>query len=205
MGTYDDLSEIQLDALMEIGNIGAGNACTALSVLLGVPVNMTIPSIRFLNFENTATALGGTDHLVIGIQIGIIEELEGMMFHIIQQPFAHKIINTYYAKEVDFTLALDEMDSSVLNEMGNITSGVYANSIATLTGMHINITAPVQRCNTIGEILKIPLNSYLDLGDKILFIDEKFNIAGTEVSSNMILILESNSLWKLFNKLGVNA
>ena len=88
METYDDLNERQLDVLKEIGNIGAGNACTALSVLLGTAVDMTIPSIRLLEYDKTAEALGGADKEVIGIQIGITDDLTGMMFHIVQQPFA---------------------------------------------------------------------------------------------------------------------
>lgn len=205
METYDDLNEIQLDALREIGNIGAGNACTALSVLLGAPVDMTIPSIQLLEYEKTAEALGGKDNVVLGIQIGITDDLEGMMFHIIQQPFAEKIINTYYAKEIQSLHDLDEMDTSVMNEMGNITSGVYANLIATLTGMLVNITAPIQKCNTVGEILQIPVEYFAKLGSKVLLVDEKFMIAGTEISSNMILTLEHNSLLKLFQNLGVNS
>ena len=157
-----------------------------------------------LEYDKTAEALGGADKEVIGIQIGITDDLTGMMFHIVQQPFAEKIINTYYSKEIKSLSELDEMDTSVMNEMGNITSGVYANSIATLTGMLVNITAPEQNCNTIGEILRIPLSYFSKLGSKVLLVDEKFIIAGTEISSNMILILEHESLLKLFQSLGVN-
>lgn len=205
METYDDLNERQLDVLKEIGNIGAGNACTAMSILLGCPVDMTIPKIQLLDFDKTALTLGGADNLVLGIQIGITGNLNGMMFHIIQKPFAEKIINTYYAKELNSLREMDEMDASVLNEMGNITSGVYANSIATLTGMLVNITAPEQRCNTVGELLQIPLNYFSEIGDKVLLVDEQFIIAGTEISSNMILLFENKSLKKLFAKLGIDS
>ena len=203
MGTYDNLNEVQLDALKEIGNIGAGNACTALSVLLGEPVDMTIPNLQFLDFDKTAEALGGKNHVVLGIKINITDDLSGMMFHIVQKPFAEKIINTYYKRELNSFEELDEMDSSVMNEMGNITSGVYANSIASLTGLQVNITIPEQCCNTVDEILKIPQNSYSKLGERVLLVDEKYVIAGTEISSNMIMILEEESLRILFEKIGM--
>ncbi len=205
MSTYSGLNELQLDALKEIGNIGAGNACTAMSVLLGCPVDMTIPRIQLLDFDKTAFTLGGADNLVLGIQIDITGGLNGMMFHIVQQPFAEKIINTYYVRQLNSLREMDEMDMSVLNEMGNITSGVYANSIATLTGMLVNITAPVQRCNTVGEILQIPLNYFSEIGDKVLLVDEEFIIAGTEITSNMILLFENESLKRLFEKLGIDS
>ena len=95
------------------------------------------------------------------------------------------------------------MDLSVLSEMGNITSGAYANSIATLTGMVVDIAAPEHHIGTIDEILRIPIEAYAEIGDKILVIDEQFFICDEQLTSNMILVLENSSLSKLFEKLGI--
>lgn len=203
MGAYDGLNEMQLDVVKEIGNIGAGNACTALSVLLGTPVDMSVPNVQVLDFEATSQYLGGDSDTILGIRVDVTDDLEGMMFHIVRKSFAERIINTFYAKSLDNLAALDEMDSSVLNEMANITSGAYANSIATLTNLFVNIGAPVQQCATIGEILRIPFDNNVTIGEKILVIDEEFEIGEEKISSNMLLVLEKNSLRKLFEKLGV--
>lgn len=203
MGAYDGLNEMQLDVVKEIGNIGAGNACTALSVLLGTPVDMSVPNVQVLDFEATSQYLGGDSDTILGIRVDVTDDLEGMMFHIVRKSFAERIINTFYAKSLDNLAALDEMDSSVLNEMANITSGAYANSIATLTNLFVNIGAPVQQCATIGEILRIPFDNNVTIGEKILVIDEEFEIGEEKISSNMLLVLEKNSLRKLFDKLGV--
>lgn len=203
MGAYDGLNEMQLDVVKEIGNIGAGNACTALSVLLGTPVDMSVPNVQVLDFEATSQYLGGDSDTILGIRVDVTDDLEGMMFHIVRKSFAERIINTFYAKSLDNLAALDEMDSSVLNEMANITSGAYANSIAILTNLFVNIGAPVQQCATIGEILRIPFDNNVTIGEKILVIDEEFEIGEEKISSNMLLVLEKNSLRKLFDKLGV--
>ena len=203
MITYDNLNELQLDVMREIGNIGAGNACTALSVLLGTAIDMSVPRVQLLGYESTAEHLGGEDNMVIGLQIAINGDLEGMMVHVVAKRFAQRIINTFYAKEIDNIENLDEMDSSVLNEMANITSGASANSIATLTGLLVNIGTPNQIPGKVSEIMKLPITQFVKPGEQVLVVDEVFTIDDEHISSNMILALESESLEKLYERLGV--
>ena len=203
MAEYGGLNEIQLDAVKEIGNIGAGNACTALSVLRGTMVDMDVPNVHVLDFDSTSQYRGGGNNPILGIQIDVTDDLDGMMFHIVRKPFAERIINTFYEKHLEDLANLDEMDTSVLSEMANITSGAYANSLATLTNLFVNIGAPIQHCAAIGEVLKIPFESMVKPGEKILVIDEEFEIDEKKIHSNMLLVLEKNSLQKLFDRLGV--
>lgn len=203
MNAYENLNEMQLDVMREIGNIGAGNACTALSVLLGTTVDMSCPNVHLYGFDSTTEHLGGEDNIVLGIKIDVTDDLEGMMFHIVSKQFAERIINTFYEKKIEDFKLLDDMDTSVLSEMANITSGAYANSLATLTNMFVNIGAPEHHCGTIKEILNIPYDKFANPGEKILVIDEQFIINDVQLTSNMIMVLESNSLVKLFEKLGV--
>ena len=203
MISYDCLNELQLDVMREIGNIGAGNACTALSVLLGTAIDMSVPRVQLLSYESTAQKLGGEDNAVIGLQIEINGDLEGMMVHVVQKNFAQRIINTFYAKEITNIENLDEMDSSVLNEMANITSGAYANSIATLTSLLVNIGTPNQMTGKVSDVMKLPLTKFVKPGEQVLVVDEVFTIDDEHISSNMILALESESLVKLFERLGV--
>ena len=203
MISYDSLNELQLDVMREIGNIGAGNACTALSVLLGTTIDMSVPRVQLLGLESTAQLLGGEDNMVIGLKIAINGDLEGMMLHVVEKRFAERIINTFYSKEIENIANLDEMDSSVLNEMANITSGAYANSIATLTSLFVNIGTPEQIPGKVSDIMKLPLKEFVKPGEQVLVVDEVFTIDEEHISSNMILALESDSLEKLFSRLGV--
>ena len=203
MNAYENLNELQLDVMREIGNIGAGNACTALSVLLGTPVDMSVPQVQLLGYDTTAEHLGGEDNMVIGLKVNITDDLDGMMVHIIQKRFAERIINTFYAQTIEDIAALDEMDLSVLNEMANITSGAYANSMATLTGLFVNIGTPTQIPGKVSDIIRLPITEFIKPGERILMVDEEFTIEDERITSNMIMALESDSLEKLFSKLGV--
>lgn len=202
MSAYENLNDLQLDVMREIGNIGAGNACTALSTLLGTTIDMSVPSIHLLSTDNATEKLGSEEE-VLGICVGVTDDLQGMMIHIVTKSFAERIINTFYSKSLDNMTSLDEMDSSVLNEMANITSGAYANSLATLTGMFVNIGTPKQVPGTVSSIMSIPAQQFVSPGEQLVVIDEEFIIGEEKVTSNMILALESDSLIKLFGKLGV--
>ena len=203
MIAYDKLNDIQKDVMREIGNIGSGNACTALSVLLGTTIDMSVPHVMLLGYESTTEYLGGEDNVVIGLRIKITGDLDGMMLHVVEKRFAQRIINTFYAKEIENISNLDEMDSSVLNEMANITSGAYANSLATLTSLFVNIGTPEQIPGKVSDIMKLPLTEFVKPGEKVLVVEEEFTIDDEHISSNMILALESDSLEKLFSRLGV--
>ena len=203
MGAYDNLNDTQLDVMREIGNIGAGNACTALSGLIGTPIDMSVPRVQLLGLDSTTDYLGGNDKEVLGIRIDVKADLTGMMYHIVNKSFAERLINTFYEKKLDTIKSIDEMDMSVISEMGNITSGAYANALATLSGYVVDIGTPTPGGYTISEILRVPIETFGEVGDKILVVDEQFIIDSEKLTSNMILVLEKESLHKLFDKLGV--
>ena len=203
MGAYDNLNDTQLDVMREIGNIGAGNACTALSGLIGTPIDMSVPRVQLLGIDSTSDYLGGDGKEVLGIRIDVKADLTGMMYHIVNKRFAERLINTFYEKKLDTIKSIDEMDMSVISEMGNITSGAYANALATLSGYVVDIGTPTPGGYSISEILKVPIETFGEVGDKILVVDEQFIIDSEKLTSNMILVLEKDSLHRLFDKLGV--
>lgn len=199
----DKLDEMQVDVLTEIGNIGSGNAATALATLLNTFVDIEIPNIHLVDFEDVSQFLGGPDKLALGLTITLDGDIEGMMLQIIQKEFAKKLINTFYEKEITSLDDITEMDLSVVREMGNITTAAYINSIAKMTNTFINITPPEDHIDTVGNILSIPAHNFDSLGRKVLYIDESFCISGTQIKGSMILILEYSSMNTLFEKLGL--
>ena len=86
MGAYDNLNDTQLDVMREIGNIGAGNACTALSGLIGTPIDMSVPRVQLLGIDSTSDYLGGDDKEVLGIRINVKADLTGMMNSTVSTP-----------------------------------------------------------------------------------------------------------------------
>lgn len=200
---FGQLNPMHISALQEIGNIGSGNAATALATLLNTVVDIAIPNIRLVEFADISEYLGGSDLTALGMTVQLEGDINGMMLHVVQKEFAGNLINHFYEKVVDDLNELSEMDISVVREMSNITCAAYVNSLAGLTGMFINISPPTDYVDQISNILRVPVAAFHELGNQAIFIDQIMTIANTEVHSHMILVLEMNSLNTLLNKLGI--
>ena len=199
----DDLSSMHLDVLKEIGNIGSGNAATSLAEMLNIMVDITVPNVKLLEFNDAVEFLGGPENIVIGMLVRLSGDISGMMLYVIQEAFAANLARSIRGKDKFSLMELDEMDSSLISEVGNIMSASYVNAIASLSGMFIDISVPSLCVDMAGAILSVPAIEFSQIGDKVLFIDDSFVMGDNEVRSNMILVPELDSLNKLFGTLGI--
>ena len=85
----EQLNDMQLDVLKEIGNIGAGNATTALSTMLNVKMDMSVPNVALIQFKDISTIIGSEDQTVVGILLGLEGDIDGMMLFIFDTKSAH--------------------------------------------------------------------------------------------------------------------
>ena len=120
LNDYGDLNEVQLDALKEIGNIGSGNAATALSSMLERMVNISVPKINVLDYNSVCDALGGPEELLVGILFSISGDVTGMIMFLLHKEFAHMVLNSLVGSEFDGYSELDEMDKSTIQEVGTL-------------------------------------------------------------------------------------
>ena len=199
----NDLDTMHLDVLREIGNIGSGNAATSLSSMLNTPVEIEVPNISLINYDHVSQYLGGKDRKVIGLALGLEADIEGVMLHVVQPKFASRIVNAFYPKEIQTLEDINEMDLSAVKETSNITTAAYVNSMATMTDTFINITPPIEYLDTVENVLKRASDRFDAIGHQVIYIDENLYIGDTEIKSSMILILQIDSLKKLFDKLEI--
>ena len=136
---YEDLNDMQLDALREIGNIGSGNAATALADMLGKTVDIGVPRIQILDYADVVDSLGGPEQLLVGILLSLTGTVKGMMMFLLQKDFVQMLVRNLLGEEVDAGEGLDEMSLSAIQEVGNIMAASYVNAIASLTQLDINI------------------------------------------------------------------
>lgn len=201
--SLNDLNAMHLDVLTEIGNIGSGNAATALATLVNTVVDIEVPTIRLIDFSEVSEYVGDKDTTAVGMGVMLEGDVQGMMLQVMQLNFVQKLVNTFYPKDLKSIDDIVEMDMSVLKEASNITTAAYVNSLASMTGLFINISPPTDYTDTIDNILKIPASNFSSIGKQALFIDEKLTVGGTEVKSSMILVLEVDSLKTLFDKFNI--
>ncbi len=194
---------IILDVLKEIGNIGAGNAATALAKMINKKVDMKVPKVNVMDFSTVPELLGGEENEVVGIFFKIEGDLEGTIMFVLSSESAGTLINLLMPGVS--VGSFDEFSMSALQEIGNILSGSYISSLSMLTGLNIQISIPSLAVDMAGAILSVPAIQFGLIGDKILIIENDFieEFGSESVQGYFFLIPDVDSYEKLFNSLGI--
>lgn len=166
----DSMDSTYMDVLREIGNIGSGNATTALAQMLNKKIDMSVPRVALLGFDRITELIGSEEDLLLGILFGIEGDISGMMMFLMRPESAHNMTNVLLGAD-NQTNEFTEMELSAINEIGNIISGAYLNSLATLTNLKIITTIPSTTIDMAGAILSVPAIEFGKIGDKVLMIE----------------------------------
>ena len=196
----NNMSDQYFDVLKEIGNIGAGNATTALSQMMGTKVDMKVPEVKLIEFKEVGTSMGGEDQIVAGIYLVVEGDITGSIMFIQKKESAQNMICKLMGVE-SCSDDLDDMERSALKEIGNIITGAYLNSLSTLTNMTIYPSVPELCIDMAGAILSVPAAEFGVLGDKLLLIKTEFS-NDSDLSGYFLLVPDEESYAKILKSLG---
>lgn len=202
MQDYNNLNDFQMDILREIGNIGAGNAATALSEFLCDKVLLTAPELHVIDVDKMADLLGGPENEAVGILIEMKLDIKGMLMFILDKKFTHLLINVLLNENSEGFENITDMGMSALMEIGNILSGSYVNAISAMTGLNIGLSTPQISIDMVGSILSYPAAVFGEMGDKLLLIEENFISKMNTVKSHLLIIPDLKSLEIILKILG---
>ena len=203
-GYISNLSDMHIDVLREIGNIGSGNAASSLSAMLNTPIDMNIPTVKILDVEELAETIGGPENQVVGILFSLHQDFEGMMMFITEKQFAHLVLNVLMGKKFDKFEDLGEIDISAVKEVGNIMVSAYMGAISQMTNFKIALSPPSIAIDMAGALLNVPAVEIEKYGDKALFIQDGFINGDNHVTSYLLLIPEVGYLKKIFQVFGMD-
>lgn len=195
-----NFNSVQLDALREVGNIGAGNAATALSQLINKKVDMTVPSVNIVPFETIFSRIGG-EELVIGVIVRVLGDTPGNILFIYEKEGALNLIESLTGERDE---NIGEMGNSVLCEIGNIISSTYMNAISRFTNLLIMPSVPAATYDMLGAILSTTFIESGQFDDSVLDIETEFLESDAKISGHFYYIPMPGSLQKILNALGVN-
>ena len=206
--SMDQLTHEYFDVLKELGNIGAGNATTALAELINCKVDMMVPQVRMLEFSELGEVLGGEDQILVGIYLGVEGDIDGSMMFTLPQGSGLHLVNKLMSgmlgipekpiEEMEF----GEMEVSAMKEVGNIITGAYLNALSSLTNLKIYPSPPQLAIDYAGALLSVPAAEFGILGDNILLIQTKFS-DDVDLDGYFILIPDMESYQKILHALGV--
>ena len=197
-----DVTQNYYDVLKEIGNIGAGNAMTALSQMLGCKIDMGVPQVELLDFSDVGNAIGGEEQIMVGVFLGVEGDITGSMLFLVEQKSAKYLINKVMMGMGDPGEEFIEMELSAMQEVGNIITGAYLNSLSTLTNLKIFPSPPALTVDMAGAILSVPAIEFGIYGDQILMIQSKF-FDEVQIDGYFILVPDVESYKKILSSLGL--
>lgn len=196
---YQNLNSFQLDALKEVSNIGAGNAATSLSILLGTKIDMSVPNMNLIAFDELLDSY--KENEVVAVLVKVLDDITGSVLYVFDEKVALNIISRMTLVKED---NLTEMGFSVIGEIGNIISSSFMNSIADFTGLKITASVPAVVNDMISAILVstfVETGQYQDyvLDIETLFMGEEEN----NIEGHFYFVPSPGSLEKILESLGI--
>jgi len=198
------LSPVQLDALREIGNVGAGNAATALSQVIRRKIDMTVPRVSILPLTDVPDAIGGPEAMVAGVYLRVFGPAPGSILFLLPRESAFYMVDMLMGRNKGDTQFLNDMDESALMEIGNILAGAYLNSLACFTHLTLLPSIPALALDMAGAILSVILIQLGQMGDHALVIETQFTSENEEMTGGQFfLIPDFASLSTILMAIGV--
>ncbi|WP_430509377.1 chemotaxis protein CheC [Gottfriedia solisilvae] len=211
MSFQEQIKSLQLDILKEIGNIGAGHAATALSNLLNTKIDMSVPNVKIMPFNDMMELVGGAENVVASVYFRIEGEAPGSMYFVTSLEQASNIIKqlTHDPKFQIEDLEQNPIAASVLQEVGNILIGSYLSSFSDFTKLNIYPTVPALAIDMFGAIISYGLIEIGQVSDEAIVIDTIFfsdeDKENEELNGHFFLLPDPDSFEIIFNSLGLGS
>ena len=196
-----DLNNVQLDALKEVGNIGAGHAATALSQILLERVQMTVPHVSIMPLSQVDQVLGGPEQVVSGIFMRVFGNAPGKIVFLFSEDEALSLADSVIRNNLGQTDT--DFRESALKEIANIMTGAYLYALTRLTGFNILPSVPALATDMAGAIINTALLDLGTVGDFALLIETQFSLTTRKINGHFFLVPDPDSLELILNALGV--
>ena len=190
-------NEMQLDALRELANIGAGNAATALSQMLGQEVQLMVPRALALPLADAVDAAGEPDAVVTGVVLPLEEQFDAVVLLLIPQADAQTLCEMLGVE------AGTDVGDSALGEIGNILGTSYLNALASMTGLELVPCPPELNTDMLAAIVATLLAHTAVETDTALMLDSELRLADHACSLSFMVITTAASVDELLAPLGL--
>ncbi len=189
------LTDFQYDALKEVGNIGIGNATTSLSQMVNKKVEISLPDLKLVPIIKVPIIVKNAAPVV-----GIIQQLKGdssgFLVLLLSKDSAKLLIKLVLGQAENNT-TFNEMEQSVLKELGNIMNGTYISSLSNFLGIALGLLPPNQVYDMSDAIInQIVGMMSMDVED-VLFMRTEFTVNSEKIDGRILIFTDSASLTRI--------
>ncbi len=184
------LTEAQIDALREVGNIGAGHAATALSQMIGrKKIMITVPDVKIIEKDSISKYIEEPEALATGVVMNVLGDIVAKIILLIKKESALHLADILLKKKPGTSKLLTEIESSAIKETGNILSGAYMNALNEFLGLMLLPSVPNLVFDTSSAIIAAILESFEDVSSRILSIETQFIETNEKVLKGYLLLM----------------
>lgn len=191
---------LEIDCLREVVNIGGGNAATSLSKLMDKPINMRVPIIEVLSYEQVYKDIMAEDEVVNTVIMNMIGDGEGTFLFVASISTMDNVAKMMMNSEEEMS---DEIKNSAFLELVNITVSSFLNAISKMMDVNLITSIPLQITDMFGSILSSVYMETEYYDENIMIIKNEFLYNGNKIESSLYFVPRPGVLEKLFKILGV--
>lgn len=199
--TTQNLNDISIDVLREVGNIGAGNAMTALATMVDHRVDMSIPQVGIVPLSKFTEMAGGPEAVAVGVYMPVTGDAPGHVAFLLPERSACHLTDQLLGREIGETQQLEEFECSALVEVGNILASSYLVAICEMTGLNLYSSPPVLARDMTAAILSTIAAAFAPEDDQVLTIVTQIEESFGTVDGFFIYVPEHGSLAVILNAL----
>lgn len=203
MPKLQKLSDFQISALTEMGNIGSGHAAIALSQLLSRKIMVAVTKVRVTNILEFSDIIGTKDTLVISVYLKALADIRGAILLILDRDAAHKLADVLMNYKIGTVKVLDEMEQSAIKEAGSILSASYLNALSELMKITVIPSVPRMLIDKLDVVLKSVFSDILKKSEVIIGIETEFIEASTRIKGYFLFMPDQEGLEILLKTLKV--
>lgn len=198
------LNRMEQDVFREIGNIGAAHAATALSTLLGQPIEIAVPSAELEGFTTIIERVGGAEAYTAGALLRFSGDVKASLLFLMPLHDAEKLISQLLQQPFQFFSDHHALGVSAWEEIGNILIGAYARAISDWLDLSVHVTVPASAFDMVGAILEVALLESTKFGNMAVYIDTRLSSSGNDLNGHLLLLPEEGAFSSVFQRLGVD-
>ncbi len=174
MEAIRSLTTIQLDALRETANIGAGHAATALSQMTGNTIMIKVPAISVASVEALPAQFSSSEEPVAAVMMHMLGDLSGRTLLVFPKPTVMRLAELMLRRPVGSSVAFSELETSAIKEAGNILSGAYMNALSDFLGMLLLPSPPTLVIDMSSAVLTSAFAEFAPEPDDVLCVESEF-------------------------------
>ncbi len=199
----DELSELQLDALREVGGIGAGHAATAMSQLVDRPVALEVPRLEILELMQVPYVFGGPEQLVGAVYSRLLGDLDGGILFMAERSAALALVDLMRGHEVGTAKSMSHEEEVLLRHVASILISAYLAAIARLADLDVLPSSPALAFDMAGALLEAVVAEVGMEAEQAMLVRTAFMDEGRSVEAALFFVPDPDSLSVVLGRLGV--